>query len=221
MIRVMIADNHEFMREGIKHSLRGRTDIGVTYEAPDEECLLAVLRQDSACSDLLILDPHVTSTTEEQLVHQIREISAATPILIFATRDDDMLVVNLMRAGAQGYLNKRCSAAELLRAISRVVAGRVYVDDLVAERLALSVMKPTKPLAHNRLSHRELEVFSLLVNGNTVTKIARLLDLSVKTVSTHKTRIMRRMNFCSLSEMIQYAVVNDLITSFAPSHKCH
>jgi DNA-binding NarL/FixJ family response regulator len=122
--------------------------------------------------------------------------------------------VRAIRAGAQGYLTKESAGTQLVGAIHKVASGRPYISPEVAEQLALNIMAPNEQLLHKQLSDREFEVFTLLVGGKSITEIANSLHLSVKTVSTHKTRIMQKMGMTSLSEMVQYAVAHRLLSPF-------
>ena len=127
--------------------------------------------------------------------------------------DEEQYAVRSIRAGAQGYLTKESAGSQLVNAIRRVASGRPYISTQVAEQLALNIMTPNKDLPHTQLSDREFEVFNMMVSGKSLTDIGEQLHLSVKTVSTHKTRIMQKMQMHSLSEIIQYAVANQLLNS--------
>lgn len=228
MARIVIADNHELMCEGIRHFLRDQPLIKIVADARSEAALISLIRKDFHDIDVVLLEPQIASTSDVEMIRHIRSIRRTLPILIFTAREEDSHAVNLVKAGAQGYLNKRCSATQLADAVNKVAAGRMYVSELLAEFLARSVMRPLDAQNHTSLSEREREVFALLVAGYTVTQVARQLNLSVKTVSTHKMRIMHRMNFRSLSEMVQYAIVNGLInvpkqgaTPHFPSEAAH
>lgn len=211
MARVVIADNHQLICEGVRHFLRNHPAIELVAEARSEETLISLISEGAHKIDAILLDPKISSTCDLDLVNKIHSVYATMPLLIFTENDEDAHAVKLIRAGARGFLNKKCSALQLVDAIARVTSGRMYVTELLAEFLALSVMNPPELQSHKLLSQRETEVFTLLVAGKSVTQIARALNLSVKTISTHKTRIMQRMNFRSLSEMVQYAIVNHLM----------
>jgi DNA-binding NarL/FixJ family response regulator len=210
MARVVLAESHELVCAGVRQFLRNHPVIELRHEARCETSLVSLLKHCSSNFDLILLAPELASTSDVGLIHRLRAVSR-TPILIFTSREVDRHAVKLIRAGAQGYLNKKCSSQELADAILKVVSGRPYVCEILAEYLAWSLIRPVDQMSHTSLSRRETEIFSLLVEGRTVTQIAQILDLSVKTVSTHKSRIMSRMNFSSFSEMVQYAIANQLI----------
>lgn len=210
MIRVVIADDHTIMREGLKRILEGAEDIVVAGEATNGVEALEQVRTNTF--DLLLLDLSMPGRNGIDLIRQIKSEAPKLPVLILTMHDEEQYAVRTIRAGAQGYLTKESAGNELVNAIRRVAAGRPYISPEVAEQLALNIMSPTtKELPHAKLSDREFEVFTLLVKGQTLTEIGETLHLSVKTVSTHKTRIQQKMQMNSLSEIIQYAVAHNLL----------
>lgn len=211
MVRLAIGDSHDLTRRGVRHFLEKHLDIEIAVEARSESALISLIRERGESLDALLLDPELSNSTSVDLIHTIQCESKSLPILIFSSRKSCSDPVKLMRAGARGYLDKTCSTDELLTAILKVASGGLYVSEEMAENLAFSLINSVKAPTHICLSAREFEVFMLLVNGVSVTKIAALMKLSVKTVSTHKTRVMRRMNFQSICEMVRYAIANDLL----------
>ena len=209
MIRIVIADDHTIMREGLKRILEGAEDITVVGEATNGFEALDRVRNDEF--DLLLLDLSMPGRSGIDLIRQIKAEAPKLPVLILTMHDEEQYAVRTIRAGAQGYLTKESAGTQLVSAIRRVASGRPYISSQVAEQLALNIMSPTQDLPHKQLSDREFEVFTLLVNGRTLTEIGEHLHLSVKTVSTHKTRIQQKMQMNSLSEIIQYAVMNNLM----------
>ncbi|MDQ2818887.1 MAG: response regulator transcription factor [Pseudomonadota bacterium] len=209
MIRIAIADDHTIMREGLKRILDGALDIEIVGEATNGFEVLALVRQGGF--DLLLLDLSMPGRSGVELIRQVRSESAKLAILILTMHEEEQYAVRAIRAGAQGYLTKESAGTPLVGAIRKVASGRPYISTEVAEQLALNIMAPNEQLLHKQLSDREFEVFSLLVGGKSITEIANNLHLSVKTVSTHKTRIMQKMGMNSLSEMVQYAVAHRLL----------
>ena len=212
MIKIVIADDHTIMREGLKRILDGALDIDIVGEAINGFEVLAQVRQGGF--DLLLLDLSMPGRSGVDLIRQIRSEAPKLAILILTMHEEEQYAVRAIRAGAQGYLTKESAGTQLLGAIRKVAAGRPYISTEVAEQLALNIMAPTEHVLHEHLSDREFEVFSLLVAGKSITEIANGLHLSVKTVSTHKTRIMQKMSMNSLSEMVQYAVAHKLLQPF-------
>jgi DNA-binding NarL/FixJ family response regulator len=206
MIRIVIADDHTIMREGLKRILDGAPDIDIVGEAINGFEVLSHVRQGGF--DLLLLDLSMPGRSGVDLIRQIRSEAPKLAILILTMHEEEQYAVRAIRAGAQGYLTKESAGTQLVGAIRKVASGRPYISTEVAEQLALNIMTPNEQLLHKQLSDREFEVFSLLVGGKSITEIANSLHLSVKTVSTHKTRIMQKMGMTSLSEMVQYAVAH-------------
>ena len=212
MIRIVIADDHTIMREGLKRILDGAPDIDIVGEAIDGFEVLNHVRQGGF--DLLLLDLSMPGRSGVDLIRQIRSEAPKLAILILTMHEEEQYAVRAIRAGAQGYLTKESAGTQLVGAIHKVASGRPYISAEVAEQLVLNIMMPNESLLHKQLSDREFEVFSLLVAGKSITEIANNLHLSVKTVSTHKTRIMQKMGMTSLSEMVQYAVAHRLLSPF-------
>lgn len=209
MIRVLIADDHTLMREGLKRILETADDITVVGEAVDGFETLAQVRR-CEC-DLLLLDMSMPGKSGVELIRQLKEIVPKLPILILTMHEEEQYAVRAIRAGARGYLTKESAGVQLLSAIRKVASGRPYISMAVAEQLAIDAMPTHEHLPHKELSNREFEVFSMLVAGKSITDIAAALHLSVKTVSTHKTRILQKMALGSLAELVQYAIAYRLV----------
>lgn len=209
MLRILIADDHTIMREGLKRILDSVEDMKVVGEAANGFETLAQIRKESF--DLVLLDLSMPGRSGMDLIRQIKQEAPKLPILVLTMHEEEQYAVRSIRAGAQGYLTKESAGTQLIAAIRKVAAGRPYISIKVAEQLALNILAPNEDFPHKLLSNREFEVFSLLVSGKTLTNIAELLHLSVKTVSTHKTRILQKMNMSSLCEMVQYAITHHIL----------
>jgi DNA-binding NarL/FixJ family response regulator len=209
--RIVIADDHTIMREGLKRILEGVEDIVVVGEATNGFETMDWVRQGGF--DMLLMDLSMPGRNGVDLIRQVKSEAPKLPLLILTMHDEEQYAVRSIRAGAQGYLTKESAGTQLVNAIRRVASGRPYISTQVAEQLAFNIMSPSKELPHTQLSDREFEVFNLLVNGKSLTEIGEQLHVSVKTVSTHKTRIMQKMKMRSLSEIIQYAVAHQLLHS--------
>ena len=214
MISILIADDHTIMREGLKRILENQDDFVVVGEATNGlEAIQWV--QDWAKKggfDVLLLDLSMPGKSGVDLIKQIKIEAPKLPILVLTMHEEEHYAVRTIRAGASGYLTKESAATLLVEAIRRVAAGRLYISPSVAEQLALNIMPRNDELPHQRLSDREFEVFQLLASGASVTEIAEKLHLSVKTVSTHKTRILQKMDANSLADIVKYAMTNNLLT---------
>ncbi len=212
MIRIVIADDHTLMREGLKRILEGHDEITVVDEAVDGFGVLSLVRKGGF--DLLLLDLSMPGRSGIDLIRQIRSETSKLPILVLTMYEEEQYAVRSIRAGAQGYLTKESAGSQLVTAIKRVASGRPYISMEVAEQLALDIMTPEKELPHKQLSNREFEIFNLLASGKSITEIGAQLHLSVKTVSTHKSRILTKMGMHSLAEIVQYAVAHHLLAPF-------
>jgi DNA-binding NarL/FixJ family response regulator len=163
--------------------------------------------------DLLLLDLSMPEHSGVDFIRRLKDEAPKLPILVLTMHEEEQYAVRSIRAGASGYLTKESASKELINAIRRVATGRLYISPSVAEQLALDAMAPQDGPRHKSLSDREFEVFQMMVHGRSVTDIAQQLHLSVKTVSTHKARILEKMNMQSLAELVRYAVANGLINT--------
>lgn len=209
MIRILIADDHTIMREGLKRILDGIDDIQVVAEAVDGHDTLAKARLGDF--DVLLMDLSMPGKSGVDLIRQIKDEMPKLPILILTMHEEEQYAVRAIRAGARGYLTKESAGTQLVTALRKVASGRPYISIEVAEQLAMSAMPADNNLPHTLLSDREFEVFGHLVKGKSITEIGDLLHLSVKTVSTHKTRIMQKMERNTLSDLVQYAVAHNML----------
>jgi len=211
MIRLLLADDHQIVREGLKGILAVHADLRVVAEACNSDEVIARIRGTEL--DVLVLDISMPGRTGLELIKLVHQERANLPILVLSMHNEQQYAVRALRAGAAGYLTKDSAGAELVTAIRKVAAGGRYITPAVAEQLALEVGPTPDVPPHQLLSDREFEVFQLLVSGASVTQIAGRLHLSVKTVSTHKARLMDKMHLTNQSELVRYAVDNHLIDS--------
>ena len=209
MIRILIADDHTIMREGLKRILDGIDDIQVIGEAIDGHDTITKVRSESF--DVLLLDLSMPGRSGVDLIHQIKDEFPKLPILILTMHEEEQYAVRAIRAGANGYLTKESAGTQLVTALRQVASGRPYISMEVAEQLAMSAMPASGDASHTSLSDREFEVFCHLAKGKSITEIGDMLHLSVKTVSTHKTRIMQKMGLNSISDLVQYAIAHHLL----------
>ena len=209
MIRVLLADDHAIVRTGLKEILAATGDIAVTDEAGNGHDVLAMVR--SADYDVLVMDMSMPGRSGIELIKQVKSEKPKLRVLVLSMHSEEQYAVRALKAGASGYLTKDSAADELVAAIRRVAGGGAYVSPETAERLALDFGRPADALPHTLLSDREFQVFRLIVGGRSVSEIARDLALSVKTVSTHKTRIMEKMGLANQTELIQYAMRHKLL----------
>lgn len=211
MVRVLLADDHIVVREGLKRMLEDVAGIEVRAEATHGAQVIEQLRHAPDAFDILLLDLSMPGRSGIELVRQIRSEFPKLPILVLTMHQEEQYAVRAIRAGAHGFLTKDAAGAELVAAIRKVAGGGVRVSSRVAELLALDAMPMPESLPHQTLSNREFEIFKLLVEGRGVTDIANQLFLSVKTVSTHKTHILKKMSAGSVPDLVRYAMRHRLL----------
>ena len=209
MIRVLLADDHAVVRAGLREILTDAGDITVAGEASNGQEVLAQVRGHDF--DLAVLDMSMPGRNGIDLIKQVKSEKPKLRILILSMHSEQQYAVRALKAGASGYLTKDSAADQLVAAIRRIAAGGAYVTPETAERLALDAAPGTDAAPHTRLSDREFQVFQLIAQGGAVGKIAKQLSLSVKTVSTHKTRIMEKMGLANQTELIRYALKHQLL----------
>jgi DNA-binding NarL/FixJ family response regulator len=208
MIPGVIADEHPILREALKQLLVAAGDLGVVGEAADGYEALQRVRELEF--DVLLLDMSMPGKSGVELIKQVKAERPKLRIMILSMHEEHQYAVRAIRAGASGYLTKESAAAQLTAAIRKVAAGGAFITPEVAERLALDAMPNAEGPLHAALSDREFQVFNLLVSGLTVTEIAARLHLSTKTVSTHKARLMEKLQVDSNAELVHYAVKHRL-----------
>ena len=202
MIRIFIADDHDIVREGLKHILADSGDIAVAGEASNGIETLAMLRQSSF--DALVLDLSMPGRSGIELIKQIKSELPKLPILILSMHKEDLYAVRALKAGASGYLCKDNAEALLAEAIRKIAEGGLFITPSVTEKLALEVLPGRSTQApHSRLTDREYQIFLLIVQGLGITEIGRQLSLSAKTVSTHKANILAKMNLHNSDELVR------------------
>jgi DNA-binding NarL/FixJ family response regulator len=209
MIRIVIADDHTIVREGLKQLLAAANNLAVTGEAQNGQEVLRRVREDDF--DVLLLDMSMPGKSGVELIKQVHSEKPKLRILVLSMHEEEQYAVRALKAGAAGYLTKESASDQLVAAIRKVAAGGVFISSAVGEQLALGAMAQTDGPPHTALSDREYQVFEMLVAGKSVTDIAERLNLSVKTVSTHKARIMQKMNMTNQAELIRYAIGHRLV----------
>jgi len=209
MIRLMIADDHAIMREGLKQLFALVGDLQVAAEAENGAMLLERLRQGDI--DLLLLDMSMPGISGEDLIARIHTHYPQLPILVLSMHNEVQIAQRALRSGASGYLTKDRDPETLLAAIRRVAAGGRYIDAGLAEQIAFAASGLGPYSQHDALTDRELQVMRLLAHGLSVSRIATELAISHKTVSTHKARLMEKMDFTSTADIVRYAMSQRLL----------
>ena len=204
MIRVVIADDHQILREGLKQLLLSAGDLDVVGEARDGHDVLERIR--ALEFDVLLLDMSMPGKSGVELIKHVKTAKPKLRILVLSMHEEHQYAVRAIRAGASGYLTKESAAAQLVAAIRKVAGGGAFISAEVAERLALDAMPHAEGPLHASLSDREYQVFQLLVAGVSVSDIALRLHLSAKTISTHKARLMEKLEIDNNADLVRYAV---------------
>lgn len=207
MVKILLADDHAILRSGLKEILNITSDIELIGEAEDGEELLFLLSKETP--NVLMTDMSMPGISGLALIEKIRNHYPELPILVLSMLDDIQLVMRAINAGIQGYVTKSCSPEILLEAIYKVASGEKYIESRLAERALFSGNGEKSPF--ERLSKREYEIFTLLVQGMSATTIADRLFISVKTVSTHKAHILEKMDLKNVAELVRFAMQNKLI----------
>ena len=207
VIRVLLADDHPLVREGLRQLLRATADIRVEGEAATGDEALALVKANDY--DLAVLDMSMPGLSGIELIKRLRLEKPRLRLLVLSMHGEQQYAVRALKAGASGYLTKDGASAQLVGAIRKVAGGGVHISEAAAAQL-VGAIGGGDALPHTRLSDREFEVFRLLVAGDNPTGIAERLHLSVKTISTHKTRILEKMGMESTADLVRYAVENKL-----------
>jgi DNA-binding NarL/FixJ family response regulator len=209
MIRIVVADDHTIVREGLKQLLSGAGDLAVVGEAQNGREVLERAR--ALDFDVLLLDMSMPGKSGIELIKQVHAEKPKLRVLVLSMHEEVQYAVRAIKAGASGYLTKESATAQLVSAIRKVASGSAFITESVAQQLALGAMPQSDGPPHSALSDREFQVFRELVSGKAVSDIAAQLNLSVKTVSTHKARIMEKMNMKNSAELIRYAIHHRLV----------
>ena len=209
-IRILIVDDHAILRAGVREMLADEADLEVVGEAGSAEETLRLLNEGTKV-DVVVLDISMPGQSGIELLKHLRTERPELAILVLSMHPERSFAVRLMRAGANGYVPKMIVPAELVRAVRAVGAGRRYITPIVAELLASDLASSEEGPLHNRLSERELQVFTRIARGVAPALMATELGLSVKTVSTYRARILEKMGMRSNAEIAAYAVRNQLV----------
>ena len=208
MIRLLIADDHAIVRAGLKQLIALTQDIEVAGEATNSSEVLQQVR--SGIFDLLLLDINMPAISGSELIRHVTECRPDLPILVYSMHNEAHVATSVFKAGASGYFTKSSDPKMLAAAIRKVSGGGQYIDPAIAEQMAFDSAFPQRKLPHTLLSDRELEVFRLLVAGKSVNEIAGQLFVSNKTVSTHKTNLMKKMNLHNVADLVRYTMQHRL-----------
>ncbi len=208
MIKILIADDHAIVREGLKQILSETSDIVAAGEASNGQEVLKKVWENNY--DMVLLDISMPGRSGLDILKQLKKEKPRLHILVLSMHPEEQYAIRVLKGGASGYLTKESTPHELITAIRTVSKGRKYVSSSLAERLACYLeIKPEEPLVEV-LSDREYEVLRMIASGKTVKEIAEELSLSIKTISTYRTRILEKMGMKNNAQLIHYAIQNRL-----------
>ena len=209
MLRVLIADDHAVVRRGLKQILAETSDIVVSGEATNSR---EVLEQVSAKSwDVLVLDITMPGRSGLDILKEVKQLAPKLPVLILSMHAEEQFASRVLKAGAAGYLPKESAPEELVKAIRKISGGGRYISSSQAEKLVCQFEPGADKMPHESLSNREYEVLRSIASGKTVTQIAEDVKLSVKTISTYRTRLLEKMRMHNSAELTHYAIKNKLV----------
>lgn len=210
MIKLLMADDHAMVRAGLRQLFSLTPDIQVVGEATCGADVLTCLRHDQV--DLLLLDINMPGISGVDLIARVKAHWPDLPILVFSMHNETQVAVRMLKAGVGGYITKDCEPETLLTAVRKVAAHGNYLDLHLAQKIAFDTTTSSSARApHTQLSQREFDVFRLLTQGLSVSEIAAQLVISGKTVSTHKARLLEKLNLSNMADLMRYAMQHQLL----------
>ncbi len=209
MINLIIVDDHEVVRKGLKQIFDDTTDIRAIDEAENGNELLEKIQKNKY--DVVLLDISMPGKDGLDTLKELKQISPKTAVLVFTMFPEEQYAVRVIKAGASGYINKECKPKVLIDAIRKVSTGRKYISPELAEILASTIEMGDGTPLHESLSDREFQVMYMLSSGKTISEIAEELFLSINTISTYRNRILEKMGMKNNVELTRYAIKNRLI----------
>jgi DNA-binding NarL/FixJ family response regulator len=209
MIRVLVADDHAIVRSGLRRILDQTSDIAVEGEAASSAELWPLVCEGRW--DAVVLDVNLPGRSGLEMLADIKRERPELPVLILTVYSEEQYAVRALKAGASGFLTKESAPERLIEAVRKVAQGGHFITPEVADRLAMSVARGNEGPPHESLSDREFQILKMIASGKTVSQIGRELSLSVKTISTHRTRILKKMKMKTNAELIHYAIRNKLV----------
>ena len=209
MLKILIADDHPIVRQGMKQIIADTTDIVVAGEASNGQEVLSAVKKTPY--DVILLDIAMPGPNGLDILKQLKKDKPELAVLMLSIHPEEQYAVRTLKAGASGYLTKESAPDELVEAIRKVSKGGKYITSSLAESLATILTHEDRQLPHTILSDREYQVLLMISSGKTIKEIADELSLSVKTISTYRTRILERMNMRTNAELIHYAIKHELV----------
>lgn len=209
MIRIMIADDHAIVRKGLKQILNEVDDMEFSVEASNGDEALKLIRRDSW--DVMLLDIAMPGKNVLELIRLAKLENPHKPILVLSAYPEDQYAIRMLRAGADGYLSKESAPEQLVLAIRKLAKGGKYISNDLAEILVADLNASGNKPMHQNLTDREYQVFISLAHGKRLTEIAADMSLSIKTVSTYRTRLLKKMNLANNADLVHYCIKYGLL----------
>jgi two-component system invasion response regulator UvrY len=208
-MRILIADDHAVVRQGLKQILAGAFKRASFGEAANSQQALERVWKEAW--DIVILDLTMPGRSGLEVLKEIKQAHPKLPVLMLSMHPEDQFAVRLLKAGASGYMTKESAPEELVGAVKKAIAGGRYVSAALAEKMASLLVHDTQVAPHENLSDREFLILRLIASGKSVSIIARELSLSVKTVSTYRSRLLEKMGMSNNAQLVHYAFHNNLV----------
>ena len=208
MIKILIVDDHAVVRRGLKQILAEEPDMVFGEARNAREALKNVDEKDW---DIVILDITLPDRSGLDVLGELKRVRSKLPVLVLSVHPEEQYAIRALRAGASGYINKMSASEEIVKAVRKVIKGGKYINQSLAERLATALEAGFEKPLHENLSDREYQVMCMIASGKTAKEIAKELYLSVRTIRTHRMRILEKMKMKSNAELIHYAIKNRLI----------
>ena len=209
MVKVLIADDHALFRDGLRRIFSEPEDIEVVAEAVDGKDILKKIKEYDW--DIILLDINLPDINGLDVLKRVLSVNPAARILVLSMYPEEEYAIRAIRSGASGYLTKDSPTDHLINVVRRLARGGKYVNPELAEKLLFNPVLDSGILTHTTFSDRELHVFKLIVAGESLTAIANKLSLSVKTVSTYRSRILEKMNMKNNAQLVRYAIQHQLV----------
>ena len=209
MIKILIADDHAIVREGLKQILSESPDLVVVAEASSGQEVLEKISKNDL--DLVVLDIAMPGRGGLDILKEIKTQKPRLPVLMLSMYPEEQYAIRVLKSGASGYLTKESAPSELVMAIRQISQGKKYISPSLAEKLAIDLEVSPDKLPHEILSDREYQVMCMIASGKTLKEIADGLSLSIKTISTYRSRILEKMNMKTNAELTHYAIKNNLV----------
>lgn len=210
MKNVLLVDDHSIVRQGLKNLIALESDLTVTGEASSGLEAINLVRQNKY--DVVVLDISMPDKNGVDTLHDLKHVAPNLPVLILSGYAEAQYALNLIRSGCKGYLSKDTDSDEIMKAIRTIANGKRYISAELAELMSEQLSHPSEKQLHETLSDREFQVFFKLAGGLSATEIGTELNISVKTVSTYRSRILEKMSLKTNADLTYYAIKNGLIT---------